>query len=86
MKKDSGIKSILQSVHHYLIFFLIIAFVITCCIMLFVNILQNTMGVRFTEEQISAAAKLTLPAGRHFRDITEVSEEKCTVTATPAGI
>ncbi|MBQ2724901.1 MAG: HAMP domain-containing protein [Clostridia bacterium] len=59
MKSDSKIRSILQSVHHYLIFFLIIAFVITCCIMLFVSILQNTMGIRFTEEQISAAAKLT---------------------------
>lgn len=59
MKKTSGWKSILQSIHHYLIFFLIIAFVITCCIMLFVSILQNTMGIKFTEEQISAAAKLT---------------------------
>jgi len=59
MKRDSGIKSILQSVHHYLIFFLIIAFVITCCIMLFVSILQNTLGIKFTEDQISAAAKLT---------------------------
>ncbi len=59
MKRDSGMKSILQSMNHYLIFFVIIAFVITCCIMLFVSILQNTMGIRFTEEQISAAAKLT---------------------------
>ncbi|MBQ3179662.1 MAG: HAMP domain-containing histidine kinase [Clostridia bacterium] len=52
-------KSILQSMNHYLIFFVIIAFVITCCIMLFVSILQNTIGIRFTEDQISAAAKLT---------------------------
>ncbi len=59
MKRDSGMKSILQSMNHYLIFFVIIAFVITCCIMLFVSILQNTMGIRFTEDQISAAAKLT---------------------------
>ncbi len=59
MKSNSKIKSILQSLNHYLIFFLIIAFVITCCIMLFVTILQNTMGIKFTEEQISAAAKLT---------------------------
>ena len=59
MKRDSGMKSILQSMNHYLIFFVIIAFVITCCIMLFVSILQNTIGIRFTEDQISAAAKLT---------------------------
>ncbi|MBQ2725903.1 MAG: HAMP domain-containing histidine kinase [Clostridia bacterium] len=59
MKNNSRIKSILQSLNHYLIFFLIIAFVITCCIMLFVTILQNTMGIKFTEDQISAAAKLT---------------------------
>lgn len=59
MKKDSVIRSILLSINHYLVFFLIIAFVITCSIMLFVSVLQNTLGITFTDEQISAAAKLT---------------------------
>ena len=59
MKKDSAFRNILQSIHHYLTFFLIIAFVITCCLTLFVSILQRSIGFNFTEEQISAAAKLT---------------------------
>lgn len=59
MKKESVIKSILLSINHYLVFFLIIAFVITGSIMLFVSVLQNTLGITFTDEQISAAAKLT---------------------------
>lgn len=59
MKKEPMIRSILLSLNHYLVFFLIIAFVITCSIMLFVSVLQNTLGITFTDEQISAAAKLT---------------------------
>lgn len=59
MKKDSVIRSILLSINHYLVFFLIIAFVITGSIMLFVSVLQNTLGITFTDEQISVAAKLT---------------------------
>ena len=59
MKKDSVIRSILLSINHYLVFFLIIAFVITGSIILFVSVLQNTLGITFTDEQISAAAKAT---------------------------
>ncbi len=35
------------------------AFVITCCTMLFVSTMQYSMGIEFTEENINAAAKLT---------------------------
>lgn len=59
MKKESKVRNILQSVNHYLTFFLIIAFIITCCISLFISILQKSLGFSFTEAQISSAAKLT---------------------------
>ncbi len=53
------IKKILLSLYHYFCFFLLMAFVITCCTMLFVSTMQYSMGIEFTEENINAAAKLT---------------------------
>ena len=59
MKQGSLIKSILKWLNHYFIFFLLVAFVITCCTMLFVSTLRDTLGLTLTGENISAAAKLT---------------------------
>ncbi|MBQ8345442.1 MAG: HAMP domain-containing histidine kinase [Clostridia bacterium] len=60
MKKRNKISSLLQAVYHFFVFFFVVAFVISCCLMLFVSTLQTTMGVVFTQEQISAAAKMTM--------------------------
>lgn len=59
MKKDSLIKSILRAASHYMVFFILVAFVITCCTMLFVSTLSDTAGLTLTSENISAAAKIT---------------------------
>ncbi len=59
MKKQSFVVKILVSLYHYFCFFLLMAFLITCCTMLFVSTMQNSMGIEFTEENINAAAKLT---------------------------
>ncbi len=59
MTKKIPIKKILLSLYRYLCFFLLMAFVITCCTMLFVSTMQSSMGIEFTEENINAAAKLT---------------------------
>jgi signal transduction histidine kinase len=59
MKRGSRIKSVLKWLNHYFIFFLLVAFVITCCTMLFVSTLRDTLGLTLTDENISAAAKLT---------------------------
>lgn len=59
MKKNTVTKSIFKAVNHYLVFFIIVAFVITCCTMLFVSTLRDTLKITLTEENISAAAKLT---------------------------
>ena len=59
MKTSENVRRILQSVHHYAMFFLLAAFIITCCLMLFVQTMSRTMGITLTEENIQAAAKLT---------------------------
>lgn len=59
MKTESRIKSVLKWLNHYFVFFLLVAFVITCCTMLFVSTLRDTLGITLTNANISAAAKLT---------------------------
>ena len=58
MKKPS-LRAILRTIHNYVVFFLVVAFAVTCCMLLFVNTLADTMGLTFTQENIAAAAKLT---------------------------
>ena len=58
MKKPS-LRAILRAINNYVVFFLVVAFAVTCCMLLFVNILVDTMGLTLTEENIAAAAKLT---------------------------
>ena len=58
MKKPS-LRSILKTINNYVVFFLVVAFAVTCCMLLFVNVLVDTMGLILTEENIAAAAKLT---------------------------
>ena len=58
MKKPKY-KQILRAVNNYLVFFLIVAFVASCCMMLFVTVLADTMGLVFTKDNVADAAKLT---------------------------
>ena len=58
MKKTS-LRAILRAINNYVVFFLVVAFAVTCCMLLFVNVLVDTMGLILTEENIAAAAKLT---------------------------
>ena len=59
MKKGNIIKSILKWLNNYFVFFLLVAFVITCCTMLFVSTLSKSLDITFSEENISTAAKVT---------------------------
>lgn len=59
MKKGSIVKTALKWNNHYFVFFLLAAFVITCCTMLFVSTLRDTLGLTLTSQNIQAAAKLT---------------------------
>ena len=57
--KKLKFRSVLRALSHYIVFFLLVAFVVTCCMTLFLNALAANMDVVFTEENIGTAAKLT---------------------------
>ncbi len=59
MKGERGYKWILKTVGNFLIFFMTIAFVITCCTMLFVTTMSNSLGIELNAENLGTAAKLT---------------------------
>ena len=52
-------KRFLKAINNYAVFFLVVGFAVTCCLMLFVSTLANTMGLKLDEENIAAAAKIT---------------------------
>ena len=57
--KTRRFRTILKAINHYAVFFLVVAFVVTCCMLLFVNTLADSMGLVFTADNIGTAAKLT---------------------------
>ena len=60
MKKNNATKKILSTFSNFFVFFLLAAFVTTCCIMLFISTLQGSIGRAFTQEEITVAAKITM--------------------------
>jgi signal transduction histidine kinase len=60
MKRDQTVKRIVSTVSNFFVFFLLAAFVTTCCIMLFISALQESIGRDFTQKEISIAAKITM--------------------------
>ena len=59
MKEERGFGGVLRALSHYFTFFVLVAFVITCCMMLFLNILADSLQISFSGENISLAAKVT---------------------------
>ena len=57
--KKLTIKSVLGSVSSFLLFFLTVGFIVSCCMMLFVSILADTMELTLTADNIATAAKVT---------------------------
>ena len=60
MKWEKRFKRIIGTVSNFFVFFLLAAFVTTCCIMLFISALQKSIGRPFTREEITVAAKITM--------------------------
>lgn len=60
MKKDNANRKLFSTISNFFIFFLLAAFVTTCCIMLFVSTLQESLGREFTQSEITLAAKITM--------------------------
>lgn len=58
--KNGGMGRVLRAVNSYLIFFMLVAFVVTCCTMLFVTTLSEALDITLTNESVGTAAKLTL--------------------------
>lgn len=52
-------KRFLKGINHYLVFFLMVAFLVTCCIMLFTTLLIKSLDIVLTDNHLAAAAKLT---------------------------
>lgn len=50
----------LYLLRRYLLFFALMTFVITCCMLLFLNMVTRTTGLEFTREYVSAAASATM--------------------------
>ena len=48
-----------RALQNYVTFFLLVAFIVSCCMMLFVSTLADTMNLVFTKENMTEAAKLT---------------------------
>ena len=59
MKNEKLFIKIAKFFSHYFTFFLLVAFVITCCTMLFVKALSTTLDLPLTKETLGNAAKLT---------------------------
>ena len=59
MKSEGKVRAVLKWLNNYLTFFALVAFVTTCCMMLFVSTLSDTLKLTLTGENLSAAAKLT---------------------------
>ena len=57
--KKLTVKSVLGSVSSFLLFFLTVGFIVSCCMMLFVSILADTMDLTITSDNVGTAAKVT---------------------------
>ena len=59
MKREQGFKWIIKAISRYFSFFIIVAFVVTCCMLLFISIMSYSLNIELTSENIEASAKLT---------------------------
>ncbi len=59
MKRQERYRRVLRFISGYLLFFLIVAFAVTCCTMLFLHLMARELGVEYNEKSISTAAKFT---------------------------
>ncbi len=58
MKKPSFNK-VISEFSGFLVFFLTVGFVVSCCMMLFLNVFSRTVDLEFTADNITSSAKIT---------------------------
>lgn len=61
--REERIGRLLFSVQRFVLFFALVAFIVSCCMMLFVSSMVNAMNLTLTTEGIQQAAKLTMANG-----------------------
>ena len=59
MRENKTGHKIVRLLYHYVLFFLLVAFMVSCTMMLFVTVLADTLNLNLTSENIGTAAKLT---------------------------
>ena len=59
MKKSELKKKATRIIYNYLLFFLLVAFLVSCSTILFVTILRDTLNLQLTSANVNMAAKLT---------------------------
>lgn len=59
MKGGTFWRRLFRACYHYLLFFLLVAFVTTCCMVLFLSTLMKSMDLTLTANDLNMAAKLT---------------------------
>ncbi len=59
MKDVERLQTVLRWLSNFFAFFVLVAFVITCCMMLFIRIFAADLGIDLTGENLAAAAKIT---------------------------
>lgn len=59
MKKESTGRAILRGLYQYILFFLLVAFLVTCTMQLSVSTLSADLGIAMTGENLTRAARLT---------------------------
>jgi len=57
--KKLTFRQVLKAVNNYVVFFLTVGFAVSCCMMLFLNILADSMGLVLDANNIGVAAKVT---------------------------
>lgn len=58
--REDRVDKMLRGISSFLVIFMLVSFVISCCMMLFLRILSQNAVLEFTSENITAAAKATL--------------------------
>jgi len=59
MRKMEWKHRVVRGIYNYSMFFLVVAFLVSCSTMLFVSTLRDTLELQLTSENLNAAAKLT---------------------------
>lgn len=59
MRKQRRHNELYKAVYNFFLFFIMVAFLVTCCMTLFITAFSNSLGIELTNENIGGAAKLT---------------------------